>query len=94
MISFFVLLLMCGAISGCLFSWPMVWLISAALPAIIAIYAYNVGGWGALPVVMLCVLSIFAFQLSAVLGGFLAEIARARSKAINPASKRIDEREG
>lgn len=39
-------------------------------------------------------LSIFAFQLSAVLGGFLAEIARARSKAINPASKRIDEREG
>jgi hypothetical protein len=94
MVSFFVLLIICGAVSGCLFSWPMLWLISAALPVTIAIYAYSFGGWSAFPVVMLSVFSVLAFQISAVLGGFLAEITRVRLKAINSASKQIDRREG
>jgi hypothetical protein len=94
MVSFFVLLIICGAVSGCLFSWPMLWLISAALVVITTFYAYSFGGWDAFSVVMLCVFSVLAFQISAVLGGFLAEITRVRLKAINPGSRRFDRRGG
>jgi hypothetical protein len=91
MIPFFLFVAVCGAIAGCLVSWPMLVLISVVLVVAQGIYEFWPGNGSIVSFAIAASVTIAVFQVCAVFAGFVFEIALSHLRRANSSANRTDE---